>query len=378
MKTRRSLLVAVAVAGWLLSGHAVAGQGATSRRPGLQDRLEAIRSAGSLPAIAGAVFRSGETLEQAALGVRKLGDPTPVTIGDTWHIGSVTKSFTSLIVARLVERGELAWDSTLGALLGADVAQAYAPVTLAQLLGHRAGLPANVPNDLTIAAARSGVPVVEQRAQLARTLLGIPPAGPAGEVFQYSNAGYLVVGAVLEARTGRSWEDLVRAEVFEPLGLKSGGFGPPGEPGEVTEPWGHRQPAGGRLTPAEPGPMADNPAFLGPAGTIHLTVPDLVRWVQAHLRGERGEDGLLSASSFQRLHRPLVEGGDYAMGWSVLPTGRQRMIWHNGSNTMWYAIVGFDPDEDLGVVLVTNGGIGARGLLDAGLQQLIDDWARDK
>lgn len=377
MTVRRCILVALAVAGWLGPGSPVLGQESASQHPALLGRLEAIRSAGSLPAVAGAVFRSGETLEVAALGVRKLGDPTPVTTGDTWHIGSVTKSFTSLVVARFVERGELAWDSTLGDLLGADVARAYAPVTLLQLLGHRAGLPANVPNDLTIATARSGATVVEQRARLVRALLGTAPAGAPGEVFRYSNAGYVVAGAVLEARTGRSWEDLVRAEVFEPLGLTSGGFGPPGAPGEVTEPWGHRQPAGGPLTPAEPGPTADNPAFLGPAGTIHLTVPDLVRWVQAHLRGERGEDGLVSASSFRRLHRPVVEGGDYAMGWSVLPTGRQRIIWHNGSNTMWYAIVGFDPDEDLGVVLITNGGIGARGLLDAGLQQLIDDWARD-
>jgi CubicO group peptidase (beta-lactamase class C family) len=348
------------------------------QRPSLESRLEAMRSAGSLPAVAGAVFRTDETLASAAVGVRKLGDPTPVTTSDLWHIGSITKSFTSLVVAKMVDRGDLSWDATLGSLVGADVAKAYAPVTLLNLLSHRSGLPANVPNALTIDVVRSGVPVVEQRARLLRELFSTTPGGAPGETFLYSNAGFIVMGAILEAKTGQPWETLVRTEVFEPLSLTSAGFGPPGTADAPSQPWGHRQTAEG-LTPMAPSPMADNPAFLGPAGTIHLTVADLVRWGQEHMRGEQGEPnapGLVSTASFRRLHQPPLEGADYALGWSVLPMGRQRMIWHNGSNTMWYAIVGFNPEEGLGVVLVTNGGIGAGPLLDAGVRQVFGDWAR--
>lgn len=350
----------------------VIGQG---QEPTLRPRLEAMVASGAMPAVAGAVFRADEVLAEVAVGVRKLGDPTPVTPDDIWHIGSLTKSFTSLLVARQVDRGTMSWDMTLGALLGDD-AGAYAPVTLVQLLGHRAGLPPNLPNTLTIEMARSGAPVVEQRARILREMLATPPSAPPGEAFAYSNVGYIVMGAILEAKTGRAWEDLVRENIFEPLALSSAGFGPPGDPESVSQPWGHRQAPGGPLTPAAPGPMADNPAFLGPAGTIHLSLADLVRWGQVNMRGEQGEDGIVTAASFQRLHQPAVEGADYALGWLVLPTGRQRIVWHNGSNTMWYVILGFDPDENLGVVLVTNGSINARSVLDPAMQEIFNDWAR--
>lgn len=324
------------------------------------------------------MFTSSETVTSGAVGVRKLGDDASVTPDDIWHIGSLSKSFTSLVVARLVERGDLSWDATLGDLVGTEVAKAYAPVTLVNLLSHRAGLPANVPNPLTIEVVRSGAPVVEQRARLLRELLATTPSAAPGAAFLYSNAGYIVAGAILEAKTGKAWEVLVQSEVFEPLKMTSAGFGPPGTPDAPTQPWGHRQTADG-LTPMAPGPMADNPAFLGPAGTIHMSVADLVRWGQEHLRGEQGRagvTGLVAGATFARLHQPPVEGTDYALGWSVLPMGRERMIWHNGSNTMWYAIVGFNPDADLGVVLVSNGGIGAGRLLDAGVRQIFSDWVR--
>lgn len=354
------------------------GREQADQRPSLESRLEAMRVAGSLPAVAGAVFRADETVASAAVGVRKLGDPTPVTTSDVWHIGSITKSFTSLVVATMVDRGDLSWDATLGTLVGADVANAYAPVTLLNLLSHRSGLPANVPNALTIDVVRSGAPVGEQRARLLRELLSTTPGSAPGETFVYSNAGYIVMGAILEAKTGLPWETLVRTHVFEPLALASAGFGPPGTADAPTQPWGHRRTAEG-LTPMAPSPMADNPEFLGPAGTMHLSVADLVRWGQEHMRGEQGEPnapGLVSTASFRRLHQPPVDGADYALGWSVLPMGRERMIWHNGSNTMWYAIVGFNPEEGLGVVLVTNGSIAAGPLLDAGVRQVFSDWAR--
>jgi CubicO group peptidase (beta-lactamase class C family) len=95
-----------------------------------------------------------------------------------------------------------------------------------------------------------------------------------------------------------------------------------------------------------------------------MTVGDLARWGQAHLRGERGQDGIVRAETFKILHQP--EGtATYAMGWVSKPDADRRVIWHNGSNTMWYAIVAFDPAADRGVVIVTNGSIAAAQAVDA-------------
>jgi CubicO group peptidase (beta-lactamase class C family) len=329
-------------------------------------RLEAARVAADLPAIAGASFRSSGVIEVAASGVRRVGDKTEVTTGDLWHVGSITKSFTSALMGRFVERGELSWTSTLGDLLGTARAGKFAPVTLINLLSHRAGLVPNVPPALA-AELRTSAPVVsEQRKRIVDGVLGGDPMSAPGERYLYSNLDYVVAGAILETKTGRAWEELVRSEVLEPLKLTSVGFGAPGAPGAVTQPRGHRQPAtvGGPLVPIEP-PLADNPPYLGPAGTMHMTITDLAHWGQEHLRGERGVDGVLRAETFRRLHAPPQPDATYALGWVARKEGDRRTIWHNGSNTLWYAIVAFDPDADLGVAIATNGSIGAAKAIDA-------------
>jgi CubicO group peptidase (beta-lactamase class C family) len=336
----------------------------------LAARLQAVRASADLPAIGGARFRSTGVLEVAVSGVRRLGDPIEVTTGDLWHIGSLTKSFTSLLIGKFVERKALSWASTLGELFGQRAGK-FAPVTLVDLLSHRAGLP---PTLAPAIAAEIGPvsPVAAQRKLIVDRVLQGEPASAPGERYQYSNIGFVIAGAVLEEKTGKSWEDLVQGEVLAPLKLSSAGFGAPGPPGAVLQPRGHRQPAaaGSKLIPVEP-PFADNPAYLGPAGTMHLSVGDLARWGLEHLRGERGVDGLVRAETFRRLHAPPRSDASYALGWAVRREGDRRTIWHNGSNTLWYAIVAFDPEADLGVVIVTNGSINAGKAIDAAAAEIL-------
>ncbi len=336
----------------------------------LEARLTALRETAKLPAVAGALFTSAQVVQQSAIGVRRLGADTPVTLSDRWHIGSLTKSFTATLVAKFVERGDLKWTQTLGELLGADRARAYAGVTVEQVLSHRAGLPANLSTALTLTLRESAAPVTAQRQQAVEALLGSTPASAPGERYLYSTGGYILMGAVLEARVGRAWEEIVQAEILTPLGLSSAGSGPPGAADALTEPRGHRRQADGSLLPVDPGVFGDNPAFLGPAGRLHMTVADLARWGQEHLRGERGADGLVKSATFQYLHRPPA-GADYALGWVVRTIGGRRAIWHNGSNTPWYAALAFDPVADRGVVLVTNGSIGAQAAIEGALAQLL-------
>jgi CubicO group peptidase (beta-lactamase class C family) len=286
-----------------------------------------------------------------------------VTPDDLWHIGSITKSFTSLLKSRFVERGQMSWTSTLGDLLGPRAGR-FAPVTLSQLLSHRAGLPANVLPGM-MAAVAQGAPTVEvQRQRVIDAALAADPAAAPGAAFLYSNLGYIIAGGIIEAKAKKTWEDLVRDEVLSPMGLASAGNGSPGVPDLITQPRGHRRAPSGALTPVEPGAGADNPPYLGPAGRLHMTVGDLARYGQAHLRGERGQDGIVKAGTFQRLHQPDT-GATYAMGWVSQTTPDRRVIWHNGSNTLWYAIVGFNAAADRGVVIVTNGSIGAAQAVDA-------------
>jgi CubicO group peptidase (beta-lactamase class C family) len=90
----------------------------------------------------------------------------------------------------------------------------------------------------------------------------------------YSNGGYIVAGAMLEALTGQTWETLMEQELFQPLGITTAGFGAPGTSAVRDQPWGHLR-SGGTWTPLSPGPGADNPAAIGPAGTVHIALSDI-------------------------------------------------------------------------------------------------------
>ena len=300
-----------------------------------QGVLDGLREQAGAPAlIAGAAGAGAPKLW--VTGVRAAGSSAAATTGDLWHIGSITKSMTATLVGRMVEAGKVAWDEPLAALLPAlagGMRDDYRKVTLRHLLSHRAGLLANLPG---IGFGRDTADPREERLTYARMALSAPPAGAPEHTFTYSNAGYVVAGAVLEQRLGKPWEALIQEHLFQPLGIRSAGFGAPGRKGEaVSQPVGHAAGAGGKPQPyGFEAPVNDNPAVLGPAGRVHMTVADLLTFASAH----RDRTQLLKTGTWDTLHTPPF-GGDYALGWVVRPDG---LLWHNGSNTLWYAELAFD------------------------------------
>lgn len=102
---------------------------------------------------------------------------------------------------------------------------------------------------------------------------------------------------------------------------------------------------------------ADNTAIIGPANAVHMTLADLCKYATEHLRGELGTGKLFAAETYKRLHTP--ELNDYAHGWVVKrPTYEipYTVYWHNGSNTMWYALVVFIPGKNMTVAVTSNDG----------------------
>src|SRR5690606_21237482 len=115
------------------------------------------------------------------------------------------------------------------------------------------------------------------------------------------------------------------------------------------------------MTPIAPGPRADNPQVIAPAGTVHVALADWARYISLHLRGARGEQGLLLApESFEKLHA-RVASDDYALGWVTAERGwaKGRVLTHSGSNGSWFAVVWIAPNVDLAFLAVTNCGADA-------------------
>jgi len=327
-----ALAALLAVAPRAIAAGAIAG---TEGPAPLADVLEPIRAKHKLPALAAAVVLKGQVVALDAVGVRKAGTDVAVTRDDQFHIGSCTKAMTATLVGLLVEQGKLKWETTLAEALP-GLAEAmhpdFRPVTIRQLLCHRGGVHPNLPEGKSWADAAQGDTPREQRAHFARAHLTQPPAYRPGTKYQYSNAGYGIVGAVLEQLTDTPFETLMRTRLFEPLGMASAGFGAMGTPGKADQPWQHRVNERGEAVAIEPGPRSDNPDPLGPGGKVHCSLADWAKFVMEHLPTSPRSPRLLKPETLATLHEP-PEGGVYALGWNVMgrPWGGGRVFMHAGS-----------------------------------------------
>ena len=339
--------------------------------------LEPIRAQHRAPALAAAAMINGKLAAVGATGLRKSGAHEPVTEQDLWHVGSCTKSMTASLAALLVQEGKLRWESTVRDVfnnLRGRIHESWARVTLEQLLVHRGGAPGDAPNDLWSAAWKQrGAPQVE-RMEFVTGLITRPTEAPPGEKYIYSNQGYAVAGAMLEKVAGQPFEKLIEQRLFAPLGLKSAGFGAPGDARKVDQPWGHRS-EGDKMVPVPPGRDADNPPAISPAGRVHLSISDFARYGGWHAGRGRRVPQLLTPAGFTKLQTAAAgEGGKYAMGWGVHPRGWAGgdALSHTGSNTMWFAVIWVAPAKDAAFVAATNyAGAGAEKVCDDAVAALL-------
>jgi len=325
----------------------------------LTAKLEEIRKEHGLPALAVVAMRHGRIVVNVATGVRKLGAPKAVTSNDQWHLGSLTKSMTATLAGMIVDEGKLAWQSTVGEIfpeMEGTMHPAWRAVTLEQLLTHRSGAPEHPPVDIWAEALEQKGTPTEQRLALVRGTICQPLEEPRGRKFIYSNEGYAIAGAMIERVTGSAWEDLMSERLFEPLDMKSAGFGAPALLGKLDQPWGHLGQMG-ELRPVTPGPMADNPPAIGPAATVHASLTDLARYANWHANWDRAEPRLLTEETFNRLHK-RAPGQEYGMGWLVQDRdwAGGDVFWHTGSNAMFYTVMWVAPEKDAVFVAATNAG----------------------
>ena len=270
---------------------------------------------------------------------------------------------TATLIATFVEDGTISWNSRLSKIYRApnSIHSDYLDVTIEMLLAHRAGLTADLPSynggQLWQKLLDENLDPVDGRAMVSKTLLSETPSTMPGSQFRYSNAGYIILGAVVEKLTGKSWEDLLVERVFKPLKMNSCGFGPPGTPDASIpdQPWPHRQSANGP-EPVAPSFYADNPPTLGPAGNVHCSLSDWSKFTHSHVEGFNGKNNILKASTYKPLHTKYP-GQDYTFGgWVRLERNWANgpVLVHSGSNTLNYAVVWLAPKLNSGFLSVTN------------------------
>jgi CubicO group peptidase (beta-lactamase class C family) len=352
----------------------------------LKEVLAPVVSSNPLPALAAIVFDDQKVIASGAVGVRKFGDPTLVTIEDSFHLGSCTKAMTATLAARIVERGEISWATTVKEALSLqNVDSALENITLLELMSHTAGMPASLKNQQPGLwkylyynnTWQKGAKGRADRLKVAELLFSATPAQAVGS-YKYSNAGFMIAGAMLEAATDTEWEELIRTELFKPLGMKNCGFGPAARPDKVDQPWPHKLGNDKPLlvTPLIRAPESwDNPRSLGPAGTVSCTISDWAKFGQLHL-GDGGD--YISTESMSKLHEVRNASARSALGWFSYKRSWAggTALTHTGSNLFNFAIVWISPTKKKGVMVATNIGDGkTRGkifkILDGVVWQLI-------
>lgn len=307
----------------------------------------------NVPAMGVMVIRHGQVEAQAVGGVRAKGSAARASLQDSWHIGSDAKAMTATLIARLVENGTLSWSRPLKEMLPLPgMRSEYADVTLADLLSHRAGLPPNSNEKLIEATRRDTRPLQVLRQEYAQRALSEAPVGAARSEARYSNSGFMIAAAIAERATGKSFEQLMQEQVFQPLGMRVETA--PAQRGQLL---GHK--SGKPLA----GPTSDIPPFFAPAGaTVRTSLADWSKFLIDQMAGEHGEGKLLSAAGYAHLHTPQGDSGS-ALGWGVRSNWPAqapiRMLMHAGSNGYWNALVALAPDRRSGVLVVANAGEGS-------------------
>lgn len=346
-----------------------------------------------VPALCAVVIEGDKIVIEGVAGIRAKDQPEKATIDDLWHLGSCTKAMTATLAAIEVEQGRLAWDSKLldtfpklKQLPEDQVKPAWSAVTLSQLCTNSSGVPGDLSADgLWSKLWNTNETPAEARRMLLAGILKNEPRFEPGTAFEYSNAGFAIAGAMIERVEGKAWESVIQQQLFDALDIHSAGFGAPGIPGAVSQPWGH----GGNGNAMEPKKSADNPMAIAPAGCVHMNIRDWSKFVALHLQGDianpKRVTKILKPESFDTLHTPIHQS--YAAGWRVDDRGwadgddedkKGRVLTHSGSNTMWFCVTWIAPERNFAVLVCCNqGGDAAGKAADAAAWTLIQAFLND-
>jgi CubicO group peptidase (beta-lactamase class C family) len=333
MRAGRGILAGVivnSIATWVAVAQGVAPEGSTKPEPSIAGEIDSyLNSLVAEKKLSGAVLvaKDGVTVASKTAGIANQATGAPITLNTRFNLGSMNKMFTAVAIAQLAQAGRLSFSDPIGKYLpdypNKEVAD---KVTIHQLLTHTSGM-GMYWNEKFMAQREKLLTVAAHLPLFASDPLLFPP----GEKFQYSNSGYMVLGAIIEKISGQDYYSYVQEHVYKPAGMTETGFYEPGkEIPNLAIGYSRMSPDGKKLEEAR-----DNTNMRevkgGPAGGGYSTVGDLVKFHMA-LRSYK----LLNEESTRLVTTGKVDAGGpigrYGYGFGDKVFDGKHIVGHNGGS----------------------------------------------
>lgn len=319
------------------------------------------------PGLSLAVVEDGKPVLAKGYGVRQIDTAVKVDAHTAIPIGSESKAFTSAALAILVDRKKLNWtDLVKDRLPGFQMYDPYvtAHMTVRDLLTHRSGLGLGE-GDLMLFPNTD-----RSRAELVHALRYLKPATGFRESYAYDNILYIVAGALVEAVSGQSWEDFVKQNIFQPVGMADAHTSY--DPNAANKVALHVRSGGPIQGVSQQSILPHGEAeVLAPAGGINASATDLARWMNVQLAHGKLPDGkrLFSEEQARMMWEPVVvvppsgprnvallkpEMQNYALGWYVEMYRGHKIVRHTGAVGGALAALYLIPEKNVGVAVTIN------------------------
>jgi serine-type D-Ala-D-Ala carboxypeptidase/endopeptidase len=281
-----------------------------------------------------------------AYGSFDKNDTRPMSGNTVFEIGSITKVFTSLLLADMVQHGAVSLSDPVAKYLPSNVKvpeRGGRMITLEDLARHRSGLP-RMPTNFDATANPINPYAQYSVQQLYEFLSGYTLPRDIGASFEYSNLGGGLLGHVLSLAAGKDYETLIRTRICQPLGMNDTTI--------TLSPELKTKLATGHDNRYEATSNWDLPALAG-AGALRSTADDMISFLAAQLGYKKSVlDSAIAATRATRM--PADNGMEIGLGWLMRPKKESEIIWHNGGTGGYRSFAGFDPKARIGVVVLSN------------------------
>ncbi|HEY8512606.1 MAG TPA: serine hydrolase domain-containing protein [Cyclobacteriaceae bacterium] len=309
-----------------------------------------------IPGAAVAIIRDTTVIFQQGYGVKSIGGSDSVNHRTVFRIGSVSKCFAAMLTAILVEENVVHWDDPVVKYL--PDFQLKSPeytrqLTIRHLLSHTTGLPYHTYTTLV----EDGMELKEMIARLKDV-----NDGPVGELYSYQNVAFSVIGEVIHAATGKTYEQMLEEKIFRPLTMREASATYEGilyHP-NVAHPHLRRHRQWKEIA------ISDKYYNVAPAGGINASIQDMTQWMQAMLGNK---PHVISRASLDTLYKPFVRAASrnrayrkigriknnyYGLGWRILQFPNDTLIYHGGYVNGYRSEVAIYPKDRIAICILAN------------------------